>query len=67
MLLLDYLERIDVKNDKARRYINMRAFEVRQHIARLRRFASLKPGRVAEIVNVQADTLQYRLDHVLSK
>ena len=67
MYLLDYLEKVDVINDAWRNYVALRVTEVVRHIARLRRFASLKPDRVADIVNTQADNLQERLDKVLAK
>jgi hypothetical protein len=67
MFTLDYLEKVDVINESWRTYVALRAVGVMRHIARLRRFANLKPGRVADIVNVQADSLQERLDKILSK
>lgn len=67
MVTLNYLEKVDVINELWRNYVALRAIEVIRHIARLHRFASLKPGRVADIVNAQADSLQERLDKVLNK
>ena len=60
-ILLTYLERCSPRNEAWRSYIRSRVPEVLTRIARLRHFAGLRPGRVCDLVNAQADTLSDRL------
>jgi hypothetical protein len=62
--LLSRLERTVQHNESWRAYVSQRAVEVQEWINRLRRFASLKPGKVTDACNARADSLQSRLDKV---
>lgn len=62
---LKCLERIENRTPGWRLYIKLRSAEVQRHIDRLRRFASHRPGKVANSCKLRADSLQKRLDALL--
>lgn len=68
VLTLEYLERIKERNRSWSAYICQRSLEVTSLIHGLRKFANHKPdSRVGQIVHLQADEIEARLDAVLAK
>ena len=65
-ILLTYLERcVPPRSRSWMVYVQSRVPEVVTQIARLRRFAGLRPGNVNHLVNTRADELGDRVSSIL--